>query len=270
MAYRIQRTDKSLQSALRRIAQEQIDAGMAEIADPGMDRKALAHNLRKRCKKLRGLIWLVHDGMAEAKAEDHAIRDLARLLATHRDAAVLSDTHASLGGGASQAQQDALPEGVEDGFRALRARAAHWKLKGKDTAILTAGLTHVAGRMNAACKKALKDPSAEHLHEWRKWAKYHWYHARLMQAAWPAPIRARRKAAQALAEALGDHHDLAVYRDRLHGPPATDRDALDARAARRQKTLEKRAFDLGRLFMADKPGDLARRWVKWWKISRKG
>ncbi|MYM57479.1 CHAD domain-containing protein [Thalassovita mangrovi] len=270
MTYRILRTDKSLQSALRRIALEQIDAGLAEIADPGMDRKALVHNLRKRCKKLRGLIWLVHDGMAEAKAEDHAIRDLARLLAGHRDAAVLSDTHASLGGGAAQASQDALPEGVEDGFHALRTRAAHWKLRGKDTAILAAGLTHVAGRMNAACKQALKDPSPANLHEWRKWAKYHWYHARLMQAAWPHPIRARRAEAQALAEALGDHHDLAVYRDRLHGQSATDRDALDARAARRQKKLERRAFDLGRRFLADSPEDLARRWVAWWKISREG
>lgn len=268
MTYRILRTDTSLQSALRRIALEQIDAGLVEIADPGMDRKALVHNLRKRCKKLRGLIWLVHGGFAEAKAEDHAIRDLARLLATHRDSAVLSDTHKSLGGGAAQAQHTPLPEGVEDGLRALRARAAHWKLSGKDAAILTAGLAHVGGRMNAACKKALKDPSPEHLHEWRKWAKYHWYHARLMQAAWPAPIRASRKAAQALAAALGDHHDLAVYRDRLHGQQATDRDALDARAARRQKTLERHAFELGRRFLADSPEDLARRWVKWWKISR--
>ncbi|WP_323784848.1 CHAD domain-containing protein [Thalassovita sp.] len=268
MAYRLTRKDNSLQSALRRIALEQIDAGLRELADPAMDRKILVHNLRKRCKKLRGLIWLVHRGFPQARREDRAIRDLARLLADRRDRTVLLDTHSRLGGDAVSFQEKSLPNEVGGRLRALRARAAHWTLKGKDAAILRAGLTEVAGRMNAALKKALKKDSPENLHQWRKWAKYHWYHARLMQSARPGPIRARRFEAQALAEALGDHHDLSVYRNRLDGQPAADRDALDARAHKRQKKLQKRAFDLGRGFRADRPENLAKRWVKWWALSR--
>ncbi|CUH67289.1 CHAD domain protein [Thalassovita gelatinovora] len=270
MTYRLTRKDKTLQSSLRRIALEQIDAGLLDMGDPALDRKQLVHNLRKRCKKLRGLIWLVHHGFAAARDEDCAIRDLARLLADSRDRSVLLDTHSSLGGDAVSSQELPLPEGVEDGFRALRDRAAGWTLKGKDAAILTIGLTEVAERMNAAFEQAMNKNSAENLHHWRTWAKYHWYHARLMQSAWPGPIRARRFEAQVLAEALGDHHDLAVYRDRLAQGPNGAPDKLEAKARKRQRALERQAYDLGRRFKADKPGDLAKRWVKWWKISRAG
>ena len=57
MPFYLQRSE-SLPDGLRRIAREQIGKALDEIADESLPSHAKVHCLRKRCKKMRGLLRL--------------------------------------------------------------------------------------------------------------------------------------------------------------------------------------------------------------------
>ena len=56
MAYSFKIDDDSLTTAVRRVALDQIDTALDEAADDDISEAERIHQLRKRCKKLRGLI----------------------------------------------------------------------------------------------------------------------------------------------------------------------------------------------------------------------
>ncbi len=85
MAYRIKKGDKSVQAGLRRIADEQIGRALGEIDDDDLDFAEKVHQVRKRCKKLRGLIRLVRPAFDDYSAENGAFRDAAQMLSGVRD-----------------------------------------------------------------------------------------------------------------------------------------------------------------------------------------
>jgi len=58
MGYKIKRKE-SIRNAVRRVADEQIGKGIAELDDDALPDPEKVHQLRKRCKKLRGLVRLV-------------------------------------------------------------------------------------------------------------------------------------------------------------------------------------------------------------------
>ena len=64
-------------------------------------------------------------------------------------------------------------------------------------------------------KTAPEEPSAEHLHEWRKRVKDLWYQQQLLEALWPEVMKAQAKEAKKLSKQLGEDHDLAVLTDVL-------------------------------------------------------
>ena len=77
MAYRIRTKDDDVEQAVRRIACEQIDRALAEIDDDGLDFARKVHQVRKRCKKLRGLVRLVRPALDAYGRENAAFRDAA-------------------------------------------------------------------------------------------------------------------------------------------------------------------------------------------------
>ncbi len=96
MSYRIKRGEK-LQHAVRRIAVEQINRGLKEIDDHTLDRQVVVHQLRKRCKKLRGLLAFVQTDLQAVLCERHAaFRDAARQLLVVRDASASLATYHQL------------------------------------------------------------------------------------------------------------------------------------------------------------------------------
>jgi len=298
MAYRITRHDHSLQQALRRIAREQIDAALAELTAPDGDPTEAIHQARKHFKKLRGLLRLVRPGFDDYEKENAAIRDLAATLSGLRDTGALVETHDKLLAaapdcsrfdpvrthlmGQTPAGAPPLPEGVCDELRALRDRAAEWKTKGKDRAILHAGLALTYARAAAGYRAARKDPSVANIHEWRKRVKYNWYHTRLLRDINKKRMQPHREAANQLGSLLGDHHDIAVYLDRLdrlaQDPPPQIAPELIAdliadlksRALTRKSELEDRAFALGETMLYETPGKLPKLWARWWKKWRGG
>lgn len=295
MSYRIQPSDASLTGALRRIAGEQIGAAIAETRRPVSEARDAVHNIRKHCKKLRGLFRLMRTGFAGYATENAAARDIARMSSSLRDADVLLETHDLVTEKAKDAArydrirmhlvhaaEDEAPAGdvaealgrQRAALEAMLERSKQWEVTGKAGKVLKSGLSKTWLRAAAAMKQSHDNAPSAAFHDWRKRVKYHWYHSRLMQGVRPGQIRAHRKEAKALADLLGDHHDLTVYLAWLDGleVPGDDPETLASLrrlAAHRQEKLARKTWRQGARLMAGPPKALPKRWQAWWRLSRK-
>src|SRR6056297_791651 len=238
MPFRIKRKE-SVQQAIRRIADEQLGKGLDEIADADLDRHETVHQVRKRCKKLRGLIRLTRPAFEKRyQLENAALRDAARLISDIRDAATSISTYDALmdrfgdqvnrsAFGPLRAQMtrrlNDLPDQriddrlrqVADAFQSVRGRLDEWALAEDGFEAIAGGLSKTRSRAGKRLAKARKTPTTEALHELRKRVKYHWYHMRLLRGLWPAVNKAWAKELDRLSDVLGDDHDLAVFSEQI-------------------------------------------------------
>ena len=298
MAYRLRRK-KSVQKSIQKIAREQIDRAIAEINDPQLDRHAAVHQVRKRCKKIRGLVRLVRpqfEGVYDC--ENAWYRDAARDLSYVRDAQSIVETFDKLMGHfEDQIDREAfspirqqlterrtkvaedevgLHERLDeflDRMHRGRERIAGWQLRDDGFDAVSGGLTKTYARGRAAMKKAYDRPSTESFHEWRKRAKYHWHHMRLLRRVWEEAMRARRNAADLLSDYLGDDHDLSVLRETLADRPDQFGGKNTIQAAiglidRRQVELRTKAKTLGERLFAERPKRFAARLHRYWQAWR--
>ena len=284
MAYRFSPDDPSLQKALRRIADEELRAALAVLDDSGLSPRAV-HDVRKRAKKLRGLLRLLQGSFPDHARETAALRDAGRLLAMRRDAEVRLATFDRLFPDSPAAltplrtllvlERDAPHEPSDQAqaielLRALHGRVHKWTLTGKDRRSLVDGLARTRRRAARAMEEAASSPGFDTIHEWRKRAKDFWYQTRLLSPIWPEAMGPLAKAAEDLTESLGLHHDIAVLQ--AHLPPgvltgqAEDLFNRTADAARRD--IESHVFAEGRRLFAGDPKEMARLWVRWWMLWR--
>ncbi len=235
MSYSFRLSDHSLTHGVRRIARSQIETAIAEIDDQTLGPVTTVHQLRKRCKKVRGLVRLVRPGFKAYGDENAAFRDLSRSLADLRDAGALLETVTALearfgeviGGtflaGVRETLAAASPPSddadvterlaaARDAFEAALARTHDWKVKGEAPDILGRGVAETYKRAVKTLKQVEDDGTPVAFHEFRKRVKYHWYHMRLLKHVWPKMIHARIVEARHLATSLGDLHDFAVFR----------------------------------------------------------
>jgi CHAD domain-containing protein len=298
MSYRIERGE-AVQAAVRRIAREQIDKAIAELEDPVLYRHETVHQVRKRCKKLRGLLRLVRPALAgDTYARENAcFRDAARTLSYVRDAQTLIGTFDALTGHFAteldpvvaeptrqrlvkrrqQVAEDVvgLDERLERFLATMRAaydRAGCWQLDADGYDPVAGGLEKTYARGRKAMTKAYHKPSPERFHEWRKRAKYHLYHLRLLQDVWRPVVKPLRGEAERLADLLGDDHDLAVLRQTVLKKPKRFGGEHQAQLLlglidRRRIELEAEARPLGERLFAEQPealiGRLERYWAAW-------
>lgn len=95
MAYCFKHPGRSVQKELRRIAARQIGGAIAAL-DARAPLDETVHEVRKRCKKLRGLARLVRPCLDGYARENATFRDAADALALLRDATVLLSTYNSI------------------------------------------------------------------------------------------------------------------------------------------------------------------------------
>ncbi|MCA3446488.1 MAG: CHAD domain-containing protein [Rhodobacter sp.] len=284
MAYRFSPDDPSLQQALRRIADEELRAALAVLDDTRLPPQAV-HDVRKRAKKLRGLLRLLQGSFPDHARENAALRDAGRLLALRRDAEVRLATLDWLFPDTPQAlmplrrlleqDRDAPPapshhaEAVEI-LRALHSRVCGWTLTGKDHRILVKGLARTRRRAAQAMEDAARSPGFDAIHDWRKRAKDFWYQTRLLAPIWPEMMVPLTKSAEGLTEALGVHHDIAVLQGHL--PPGLLDSAAEAlfhrKAIAAQQEIEAHVFAEGRRLFAGDPEAMAQLWGRWWLLWR--
>jgi hypothetical protein len=280
---------------MQRIAREQVDKAIGNITNPERDRHEVVHEVRKCCKKLRGLIRLVRADFDDYGRENAFIRDAAGALSYIRDAQsvidcfddlmdhfqdqVDRDTFAPVRAELAARRQKIAEDtaGLERGLneflgrmRELRERVDQWQINDDGFSAVEGGLMKTCRRARNALRIAYDSPTTANLHEWRKRAKYHWYHARLLQDIWPAMMDVQRDSADELSSLLGDDHDLAVLRETLLGDPerfgtARDRQAIIGLIDRRRAQLQALARPLGERLFAEKPKRLASRFRRYWK-----
>jgi CHAD domain-containing protein len=267
----------------------------ADICDEDLDIHETVHEVRKRCKKVRGLLRLIRPTCEDTyEVENAHFRDSARILSETRDATTLIESFDALVRRFSEESgQETMPElrrllvehrekvapsrAVEErldrfrgSMREVRIRIVDWPLDSDDlVTVFAAGFKKTYGRARNAMKAARAEPTNERLHEWRKRVKYHRYHVALLRDMWPPILKGRRGAVKKLTDLLGDDHDLAVLGETLSGEPERSharetverfRDLCEAR----RRELQVWAFLEGRKLFTDKPKDWKHRVERWW------
>jgi CHAD domain-containing protein len=283
MGYAFEQDDATLQVSLRRIARAELSQAIDRFSQ--VDEPQSVHAIRKHLKKVRALLRLVRSGLADQPEENAALRAIGLALATRRDAAVrLTSFHLLfpdppkvlrplLGHLAADSQPVAsLPPDLPDALRAIRKRARHWSLDGKDKAILKQGLTETRAKAIRAAKAARAEPGSGPLfHEWRKQVQQHWFQARLFAPCWPDLFKPIVDSADHLGEMLGNHHDLSVLASHVAGLPATlvsdpARGMFGDRLRDAQALIEAEAYPLGGRLFAGDPDAVVALWLDWRRL----
>jgi len=297
MSYRL-RFDESLADGMPRVVREQLDRAIGELSGDGTELSEAVHQVRKRCKKIRGLLRLFRGSFSASYSEENAwFRDLARSLSAARDAeAMLESLDGLCNAFSDELREDAfgtvrhamatrrnevqedeeLPQRVDETVARLedaRTRVLGWRLDDAGFAAVDKGFSRTYRRARKALDASYRDPTAERFHEWRKRVKYHWYHVRLLRDVWPGPMKVLAAETKQLADLLGDDHDLAVLRDTLlqeHDElgEQDEIDALVALASRRQEQLRAEAQTLGWRLFAEKPADYCNRLHASWHAAQ--
>jgi CHAD domain-containing protein len=296
MAYRLARKE-TVEAGIQRIVIEQIDKAAAEIENDALNPHEKVHQIRKRCKKIRGALRLVRPALGKTYAfENDWFRDTAGQLADFRDAEVLIETYDQV--------MEAFQEQVErQAFAPVRRaltqrekqrfnirnldhelqhvsarlaqakeRAKNWTLQEQDFTAVSAGLLKTYRRGRQALIQAYADPAPAQFHEWRKRVKYHRYHTRLLNHLWQPLMMEFWREVKTLSDLLGDDHDLAVLQQTLLSDPDSFGKDTDRRQALvglingRRIELEKTAQPLGERIYAEKPKHLRRRLGHYWRV----
>lgn len=296
MAYCLRRKDRSLKAALRRIGREQVDKALCALKEDA-DPSRTVHEIRKRCKNIRGLQRLFHPGFEQYKRENACFRDLAKRLSGLRDAKVMLDTfdllvaeadgvsgHHGLGAIRRRlnADRDALRDEIDvrriltrsgEELTDARERIRHWEVAVDGWGVIGPAVTETYERARQAAEGAFAKQTSTSLHELRKRVRYHWCHARLLRAIWPEEMNLWAKLSWRLAGDLGDRHDLTVFQAQIEQDPGVfgskrEVESILMLARRRAAWLEGRSRTLaGRMFV--ETGDaFADRWHGLWKVWR--
>jgi CHAD domain-containing protein len=288
---------ESIDEGIRRIAREQIDEALRELDDRELDGARKVHQVRKRCKKLRGLVRLVRPALGKIyRAENARYRDAARQLSRARDArtqlVAFDQLVAHFGG---EMRPDAFaplrqrlidrtdPELDQDptqplrvfsaSFREGRGHVEGWALSESGFDAIAHGLQMTYRRGREAMAEAYACPTPEAFHEWRKRVKYHGYHLQLLKPLWPSVLKEQRAAVDRLGEYLGEDHDLAVLREALAdgreaGKAGSPLEAFLALLDRRRIEFQSWARPLGERVYAEKPKALVDRFGAYWQAWR--
>lgn len=293
MPYRF-KIDEPVEKGFRRIAREQLDAALQEIASPEVHPKGV-HECRKSLKRLRALVRLVAPALGKDRARRRikALGEVARLLAGRRDQTVMMDTVAKL---ASESGPDGAttlaplrihfekilgnaPQ-VLDPDCASKARLlllretkkfSHASLKKRGFAALEGGLEKSYRHGRKALKIAYTEPSDETFHTLRKSVQWHWRQMSLLSRAWPEEFAVRVSAARELSQLLGDDHDLAML---IKATAEADDISYDQKEAiiglcvRKQQALRAASEHRTERLFAESTKAFTNRLAAYWKFNR--
>ena len=248
--------------AVEHVRREQLEAAAADL------RKRDVHEARKRLKKTRALLRLTRPAIAKGafRAHNRALRDAGRALSGARDAEVMVETVDDLSERFPRranfaAVRQRLAMRVDEPPRATELPSAPWQLDDLTADHLPKALKRTYARGRHAFATADRDPTPEHLHEWRKRVKDLWYQEQLLEETWPGVVKAQAKEAKKLSKLLGEDHDLAVLSALVRDDPtlATLSGTLQDVIAERRGVLLERSRALGLRVYAERPKHFARR-----------
>lgn len=292
MAYKLH-PERSPAKEIERVSLEELEVAAAELVDASADRGEAIHDVRKRLKKLRGLLRLMRGSDPDLYRSQNALfRDTARSLSAVRDRTALIESldalKARFGDDAAaqpmsnlrQAmvyrrqmavdEQGSLPKAVTHVVATMKKAREDWQGWGvahKRSSACTAmldGLQENYRRARAALKATKGNGDADTFHDLRKRVKYHAMHLKLLALAWPEVLKPARKVADAVADDLGRDHDYAVMRAEMAADlgahaSQTDRDAVIALIDTYQDELRRSALAACEHLFAERPTAFRRR-----------
>jgi CHAD domain-containing protein len=288
--------DQSGLREVRRILLEWITAAAAILGKKRIT-DADIHDARKQLKKARAALRLLRRSIGEIayRRENAALRDAARPLGVARDSRVLvaaldalAKRHKSIPSKvrldkfrrilrqqrirSRRALTPALITKQRAALRAVIKRSERWRLQGDDWDVIGDGLMRSYRRARKSLATAKQSRDTECLHDWRKQVKYLWHQLQILTPMRPGKIDKLADRYHALADHLGDDHDLAVLRLQIESHAEAfertrDLDELLRRLDRRRIQLQNKAFGLGSRLFADKPPvftqPLSQSWRAW-------
>jgi len=288
--------EESVAEATTRIAREQLDVAIEQLTGRlASEPERAIHTARKAIKRERSLVRLIRGAIPaeERRHENAALRDAAQLLSGARDADVMVATVDALSerfagqlpertfteiGAALKAEDDGDADrdlatraaAVAAELDAVRERTPDWGLVAGEWRALDAGLVRSYERGLKGFARARRGRSPEALHDWRKRVKDLWYQSRLLADVCGPAIAGQAKDAHALADLLGDEHDLMLLDETLaHGLPApVDVDGVRGLIAHRRRELRAEALRIGGRVYAETPKAFRRRMRHAWRASR--
>lgn len=301
MPFRIRRKE-GIEAGLKRILREQLDRAAENLLETEEADAAVAvHEARKGCKKARAVYRLLRPELETVyRTENARMRDLSRKLSASRDAKVMLDSFerilerftndiadrrdfATIRRRILRKQEELEHRDLDlEGQRGqclaeieeARLGLQRWSLPGEKFKLLGKGMRRTYGSGRRAMRRAVKEPTDENLHEWRKQAKYHCFHVRILRRMQPEEMGQRARETYALTELLGQSQDLSVLRrylqvsDRLHGTIRNLAIFLELVDIRRQELLAE-AVAVGQELFVPKPKELYQVWKKQWKRWRR-
>jgi CHAD domain-containing protein len=288
---------KSVAKAIRRLGRERIESALESLKD--WHCAEAIHDARKDIKKVRAVLRLVRTRISK-KACGRAtrlLREAAKRLAAPRDASVKVKTLGYL----THHFSDQLPPGAVRHVRAALRRAAveeterfakeetvrtverilrrvakqldRLNVSGKGWKALGPGVRTAYSQGRRAYQVALKHPSPENFHDWRKRAKDFWYQVTLLRPIRPEQLDAMASELEALGEYLGDDHDLVMLREAVEAQCAGNGDAGELKTLNelikdRRRELRTAFLELGARFYAEKPAVFCERLAGYWQTWR--
>ncbi|MFH1569976.1 MAG: SMP-30/gluconolactonase/LRE family protein [Gemmatimonadota bacterium] len=285
---------------LRRIAAEQIEKALQSLEGrSGEDRETAVHSARKCMKRLRAVLRLVRDdlGREAYQLENGRYRDAAARLGGLRDATVMLETLAGLeawlgpvpplpAAGPLRAWLEQARQQEYEGAGSMEAAAAEvckdlrqalgrleaWPLRRRGWDGLAGGLRRTYARGRTECADAFWQPGDEVFHDWRKRAKYLWYHCQIIAPVWAAPMAVLVEELDGLGDGLGKDHDLAVLAAAVRSGAGAragldDDTQLDFQraVARWRAELQGRCQVLAQRVYAEAPRAFVRRLRRYWE-----
>jgi CYTH domain-containing protein len=293
-AFRLKRKEEVGEGLVRIVRGRAAEAIEALREDAKDDSAAAIHSARKEIKKIRSVLRLLRSELGEKayRAENRRYQEAGQALSGSRDAAVKVETLAALeerfGHGLPSAsawnwkrvlereRQEAAgdstdSEAIEAAIQGLgsgRDAAADWSLDGS-WKLFGPGLEKAYKQGRKTMARVAADPDPELVHEWRKRTKDLWYDLRLVRRAWPELLEPTVDRAHALADLLGDHHDLTVLGEDLAARPRVGSKAkMTELIEQRQGELLDEALELGARLYAEKPKAFGKRIHAYWEAWR--
>jgi CHAD domain-containing protein len=251
MPFRIRKHEPPVLAFIR-ISEDEVARARKELEVLPGQKARVVHQLRKRCKRLRGLIALYRYLLGtEGREADRMIRDCARSLADIRSADVFGRLAEDL-----ELNPPTFKPENEDLTHPVIVRCVdqlevavhrcHRTIKPKPRRELIRGMTRIIHRSNRLKKTAEQKPSVTHLHRWRTWAKRYWYAVRLTQDLSTTPVRRLRRNLARIGEDLGTHHDLSLLMEEIRSYPSSELATHRPEIHRKLSRLTKRVFRLGK------------------------
>jgi len=293
MSYRFRRSEP-VADAVRRVVREEMQAAIATASGPASSVTKRIHDVRTSCKKIRGVLRLVRPRLGDVYRDENVFfRDAARELSGARDRAVVLEVfdaiakeiecdraavaalRKSLAGhltpGADDRDAAKLLVSVSARMEEHLAAIDAWPLDGRGFQLVREGLADTYRNGRTSMRQALESGDSLDWHEWRKQAKYHWYHVRLLRNAWKPAMDVRREELDRLAELLGSEHDRTVLRESsqaLEESGDAVATSLLARTDIQRAEIREAARPLGERLFAESAKAFQKRMRCYWKVWR--